>query len=155
MRKAMIIAAAIAFLTGISAAGETTTGGNVPKVLLLGSLSKVYEPVRFDHAEHISMAGGCEECHHQHRSMQVQTCSECHRIDPSFFKKNVNAGTLKPCGECHAVTNRPGDRGRLELKAAYHQACFKCHKEEVAGKPKGCTGMCHVPKGEANREGKK
>ncbi|MDH3237393.1 MAG: cytochrome c family protein [Deltaproteobacteria bacterium] len=154
MRKAMIIVAAIALLTGISAAGETTTGGNVPKVLLLGSLSKVYEPVRFDHAEHISMADGCEECHHQHRSMQVQSCSDCHRIDPSFFKKNVNANTLKPCGECHAVSNRPGDRGRLELKAAYHQACFKCHKEEVAGKPEGCTEMCHVPKKQESREGK-
>ena len=102
--------------------------------------------MRFDHAEHISAVGGCEKCHHQHRSMQVQSCSECHRIDSSYFKKNLIAGTLKPCGECHAVVNRPGDRGRLELKAAYHQACFKCHKEEVAGKPKGCTGMCHVKK---------
>ena len=155
MKKATIIVAAIAFLTGISAAGEPPAKGNVPKVLLLGSLSKVYEPVRLDHAEHISMVGGCEECHHQHRSMQVQSCSECHRIDPSVFKKNVKTGTLKPCGECHPVVNRPGDRGRLELKAAYHQACFKCHKEEVAGNPKGCNGMCHVPKVEGKREEKK
>jgi len=154
VRKALIIFVASALLTGISIAGETTGQGNVPKVLLLGSLSKAYEPVRFDHAEHISMADGCEDCHHQHRAMQVQACSECHRIDSSFFKKNVNAGKLKPCGECHAVINHPGDRGRLELKAAYHQACFKCHKEEVAGKPEGCTSMCHVPKKQANREGK-
>lgn len=155
MRKATIIVAAIAFLAGISAAGGTPAKRTVPDVLLLESLSKVYEPVRLDHAEHISTAGGCEECHHQHRSMEVQSCSECHRIDPSVFKKNVNAGTLKPCGECHAVSNRPGDRGRLELKAAYHQACFKCHKDEVEGNPKGCTGLCHVPKAERNREGKK
>lgn len=124
-------------------------------------LERFYKQVKgakefaIDHAEHISAVGGCEECHHQHRSMQVQSCSECHRIDPSFFKKNVNAGTLKPCGTCHPVSNRPGDRGRLELKTAYHQACFKCHKEEVAGKPKGCTGMCHVPKGGESREKKK
>ncbi len=154
MKKAIIAVFAVFFLTGISAGGETTTGGNVPKVLLLGSLSKVYEPVSFDHAEHISMVGGCEDCHHQHRSMQVQSCSECHRFDPSTFKKNVDAGTLKPCGECHAVSNRPGDRKRLELKAAYHQACFKCHKEEVAGTPRGCTGMCHIPKEGGNRDGK-
>ena len=146
MKKATIIVAAIAFLTGISAAGETPAKGNVPKVLLLGSLSKVYEPVRFDHAEHISAVGGCEECHHPHRSMNVQSCSECHRIDPSFFKQNVNPGMLKPCGECHPVSNRSGDKGRLELKAAYHGACFRCHKEEVAGKPKGCAGTCHVKK---------
>jgi hypothetical protein len=139
-----MILATLAFLTGISSAGDTTAMGDVPKVLLLESLSEVYEPVRFDHAEHVSAAGGCEECHHQHRSMKVQSCSECHRIDPSFFKKNVKPGTLKPCGECHPVSDRPGNKGRLELKAAYHQACFRCHKEEVAGKPKGCTGICHV-----------
>jgi hypothetical protein len=155
VKKAPIIAVAIVFLTGISASGETTAGGNVPKVLLLENLSKVYEPVRLDHAEHISMAGGCEECHHQHRSMQVQTCTKCHTIDPSVFKMNVNSGTLKPCGECHAVTNRPGDRGRLELKAAYHQACFKCHKEEVAGTPEGCTDRCHTRKEKRKREKEK
>lgn len=155
MKKATIIAVAIFFLTGISAAGDGSAGENVPKVILLGSLSKVYEPVRLDHAEHISTIGGCEECHHQHRSMNVQSCSECHRIDSSVFKKNVNTATLKPCGTCHAVTNPPGDRGRLELKAAYHQACFKCHKDEVAGTPKGCNGMCHTPKAEGKQEGSK
>ena len=155
MKQATILVVAIALLAGVSGAGETNGGGNVPKVLVLGSLSKVYEPVRFDHAEHISTAGGCEECHHQHRSMQVSSCLECHRIDSSVFQKSVNAGTLKACGECHAVSNRPGDRGRLELKAAYHQACFKCHKEEVAGNPKGCTGMCHQTKVEEKGEKKK
>jgi hypothetical protein len=77
VKKTMIIVAAIAFLAGISAAGETTTGGNLPKILLLGSISNVFEPVRFDHAE------------------------------------------------------------------------------EVAGTPKGCTGMCHVPKKQESREGRK
>lgn len=152
MRKATIILVAMILLAGTSAAGETTAGGDVPGVLLLGSLSRVYEPVRLNHAEHISMAGGCEECHHQHRSMQVQTCSECHRIDPSVFRKTAKAGALKPCGECHAVVNPPGDRGRLELKAAYHQACFQCHKEEVAGKPEGCTDRCHTPKAGGKRD---
>lgn len=154
MKKATVIVIATVCLAGVSAAGETTAGGEVPKIIMLGALSKVYKPVRLDHAEHISMIGGCEECHHQHRSMQVHSCPECHRIDDSVFKKNLKAGTLKPCGECHAVVNPPGSRKRLELKAAYHQACFKCHKEEVAGTPKGCTGMCHVPKEEAKREGK-
>src|SRR3972149_11099460 len=78
-----------------------------------------------------------------------------HSFPRRAFKKNVNAGTLKPCGTCHPVSNRPGDRGRLELKTAYHQACFKCHKEEVAGQPKGGPGMCPVPKGGESREKKK
>ena len=155
MKKAMIIVVALALSIGVSAAGETTVGENVPKVFILGSLSKVYEPVRFNHAEHISAAGGCADCHHQHGSVQVQTCSECHQIDPSVFKKNLNVGKLKPCGECHAPSDQPG---RIGLKTAYHQACFKCHKEDVGSgvkNLKGCTEMCHVLKAKEKQEEKK
>lgn len=155
MKNATITVVAIALFIGVSAASGTTAEGDLPKVLVLGSLSKVYEPVRFNHSEHVSMAGGCADCHHQHSSMQIQTCSECHRIDPSAFKKNVIAGKLKPCGECHAPSDRPG---RIGLKTAFHQACFKCHKGDVGGGVKnlaGCTEMCHVAKAPEKREEKK
>lgn len=146
MKNAMLIVVAVMFLTGVAAAGATTAGDDVPKVLELGSLSKVYEPVRLDHAEHISMAGGCGECHHQHRGMQISSCSTCHKIDASFFRKNAEQGALKACSECHPASTRPGDEERLTLKAAYHQACFKCHAEQVGGKPLSCTELCHTPK---------
>lgn len=150
MDKATIFLVAVVLWTGVSVAGETAAGRDVPKELLLGSLSTVYEPVPFPHAQHVEAVGGCEDCHHQHRSMQLQACTECHRFDPSVFKKNANAGKLKACGECHPKSTRPGVAGRTELKAAYHQACFKCHREEVAGKPEGCTGMCHTLKVRGN-----
>ena len=41
---------------GISTASETTAGRDVPKDLILGSLSNLYEPVRFNHSEHTSTA---------------------------------------------------------------------------------------------------
>ena len=146
MKKAAIITVAIALCIGGSAASEPASEGNVPKVIVLRSLSKVYEPVRLNHSEHISAAGGCADCHHQHGSVQVQTCSECHRFDPSAFRKNYDAGKLKPCVECHPAVDRPG---KIGLKTAYHQACFKCHKADVGDGVKnlsGCTEMCHVLK---------
>jgi hypothetical protein len=158
VKKATIALVAVALWIGISAAGETTAGGNVPKVLTLGRLSNVYEPVAFNHSGHVSMAGGCADCHHQHGTMQVQACSECHRLDPSVFKKSVNAAALKPCRDCHAASARPGDISRPGLKAAYHQACFKCHRGEVGSvgqDPKGCTEMCHASRAQAKLEEKK
>ncbi|MGE5698715.1 MAG: cytochrome c3 family protein [Deltaproteobacteria bacterium] len=158
MKRATIIAAALALWIGVYAAAETAAGGGAPAMLELGRLSDLYEPVRFNHAGHVSMAGGCADCHHQHGSVQVQTCPDCHRIDPKSFKKNANAGSLKPCRDCHAASAGPGDIGRPGLKAAYHQACFKCHRGDVGsvGKdPKGCTEMCHERKAQAKAEAKK
>jgi predicted CXXCH cytochrome family protein len=158
VKKATIALVAVALWFGVCAPGAATAGGGVPKDLVLGSLSRDYEPVRFNHSGHVSMAGGCADCHHQHGSVEVRSCTECHRIDLSAFRKNVDAGRIKACKDCHAASPRPGDVGKPGLKAAYHQACFKCHRGEVGsvGKdPKGCTEMCHVLKGQAKLEEKK
>ncbi len=151
MKKATIIGIAVALIIGVSIAVAATVGGNLPTKLTLGSLSKIYEPVPFNHSEHVSAAGNCADCHHQHGSVQVQACVECHRIDSSVFKKNVDAAKFKACGECHTPSGRPGIVG---LKTAYHKACFKCHKEDVGGgvkNLKGCTEMCHVLKAKKAR----
>jgi hypothetical protein len=159
VKNATVVVMAIALWVGVSAAGEKAGVGNVPKVLLLGSLSQVYEPVRFNHSGHVSTAGGCADCHHQHGSADVRSCKECHRIDPSVFQKNVNAGMLKPCRECHTASAKPGSGiGRPTLKVAYHQACFKCHRGDVGTvgqDPKGCTEMCHAPIAQARLQEKK
>jgi hypothetical protein len=158
VKKATMIVVAIALWIGISVASEKDPVVNVPKVLTLGSLSKVYEPVRFTHAEHISTAGGCADCHHQHIGMQISPCMECHRIDPSVFRKNANAGKLKPCSACHPATERSKGVSHVELKAAYHQACMKCHKSDVGSGVKNlkdCTVMCHALKGQKKGEEKR
>lgn len=146
MKKTTIIVVAIALWIGISSASDTTTGTDLPKDVLLGSLSNIYEPVPFNHSGHVSTAGGCVDCHHQHGTVDVTSCSDCHRFDPAAFKKNVIAGKVKPCRECHLATDQPGKVG---LKTAYHKACFKCHKADVGSGVKnltGCTEMCHVLK---------
>jgi hypothetical protein len=149
MKRAMIIPAAIFLWMGVVAAHGANAGGNLPKVLLLGTLSKVYEPVRFNHEEHVSNAGGCADCHHQHRTMQIQACSECHKFDPAAFKKNIVTDKLLPCRDCHSASARPGVTVEPSLKIAYHQACLKCHWGQIgdAGKTLGsCTEICHAPK---------
>jgi len=158
VKKATILLVAIALCVGSSASSETTDMGKAPKVLVLGSLSKVYEPVRFNHSEHVSTAGGCAECHHQHGTMQINSCSECHPIDLSVFKKTLNVGKLKSCRECHPASERPGSIALRGLKDAYHQACFKCHKSDVGSgvkNLKGCTEICHVLKAPEKRDEKK
>jgi hypothetical protein len=127
--------------------------GKLPKIIVLGSLSKTYEPVRFDHEKHLSLADGCEGCHHQHRLMPIQNCKDCHRFDPASFRKNVLQDRVLPCRDCHPAKDTPGATGQLGLKAAYHNACNKCHWGEVGAKNlSGCTEVCHVPKGAGKRE---
>jgi len=158
VKRSTMIVIAIALWAGISLAGEKDPAVNVPKILTLGSLSKVYEPVRFNHAEHISSAGGCADCHHQHIGMQVSPCLECHRIDAPAFRKNANAGKLKACSECHPASERSKGISHVELKAAYHQACMKCHKSDVGSgvrNLKDCTVMCHALKGRKMGEEKR
>jgi predicted CXXCH cytochrome family protein len=158
VKKATISVAVIALWIGVAVASDTTAVGSLPKVFILGSLSKVYEPVRLNHAEHISVAGGCADCHHQHGSMQVHACLECHPIDSSVFKKNLNFGKFKSCGSCHPASEGPGSVARRGLKDAYHQACFKCHKSDVGSGVKnlmGCTEMCHALKAQEKGDGKK
>jgi hypothetical protein len=148
VRKTAILTAAVILCACVFAAPGTAAEGKLPKIIILGALSKTYEPVRFDHAKHLSLADGCAGCHHQHRSMQIQSCKECHRFDPAAFKKNLLADRLLPCRDCHPTTENPGIGGQLGLKAALHNACNKCHWGEVNSKNlEGCTEMCHVRKG--------
>lgn len=154
MKKSMMIRALVLLSMGGMFAPGMAAGDKLPKVLVLDTLSKVYEPVRFNHEGHVSMVGGCADCHHQHRSLQIKTCSECHRFDPASFRKNVLVDRLLPCRDCHPKTEKSGTDGVPALKAAYHQACLKCHWEEVgsAGKNlEACAEACHVPKSGASK----
>jgi len=125
--------------------------GVMPKTVTLGSLTDRYEPVVFDHSGHVDMASGCGDCHHQHGSDQVLGCRECHALDPSAFRRSVHADQFRGCGECHAGPSPRPVPERTGLAAAYHRACFRCHREvgSVGRDPKGCTEMCHEEKGAA------
>jgi len=159
VKKVILAISALAVLFGVSPSigAGSGTGGKMPQVIVLGSIAKTYEPVKFNHASHVSNAGACADCHHQHGNGQSLACGECHAIDASAFKKSVKLAKMRPCGECHSASYPVGDPGRPGLKVAYHRACFKCHRGDVGSvgqDPKGCGEMCHVPRAQAKLEKK-
>lgn len=118
----------------------------MPGTMTLGSLASEYEPVVFDHAAHVEEAGGCGECHHQHRTDSEVGCRDCHSQDPPRSgRADRVAARGRTCGECHPAALSRSDLSRPALKAAYHRACFRCHREfgDLGGDPQGCTEMCH------------
>ncbi len=168
MRKGMLLA--IVFLVwacvapilpaGAGQDGATSPSpsskGVMPKTVTLGSLAGRYEPVEFDHSAHVDMASGCGDCHHQHGSDGTLGCRECHSLDRSAFRRSVRVETFRGCRECHAGPSARPDPGRTGLAAAYHRACFRCHREvgSVGRDPKGCTETCHAAKEAKEAAGK-
>lgn len=154
MKKIAIPAVAMLICIAAAAGVGFAAEGKLPKMIKLGSLSKSYEPVNFDHEKHLSLASGCEDCHHQHRGMQIKSCPDCHRFNPASFRANLRLDRVLPCKDCHMATERPGAKGQPDLKTAYHNACNKCHWGEVNSRNlTGCTESCHVPAG-AGKAGK-
>lgn len=158
MKKGVL--AAIAFLAWVcvvpilsaDAGREGVSGpapaskGAMPATVTLGSLVDRFEPVVFDHSGHVDMASGCGDCHHQHGNDGTLGCRTCHSLDRSAFRRSVRVETFKACRECHAGPSPRPDPARTGLAAAYHRACFRCHREEgsVGKDPKGCTETCHA-----------
>jgi hypothetical protein len=161
VKKGILAVSVLALCIGIvpflraesgSAGAASPPGGKMPQKIVLGSISRIYEPVSFNHASHVSNSGGCADCHHQHGQEASLSCGECHAIDPAAFKKSVKLAKMRPCHECHAPAYPSENPGRPGLQVAYHRACFKCHRGDVGsvGKdPQGCVEMCHVPKASA------
>ncbi|NIO15413.1 MAG: hypothetical protein GTN70_00135 [Deltaproteobacteria bacterium] len=133
------------------ASGDDAAVSAMPGVIVLGSISDKFEPVTFDHAEHVDMADRCGDCHHQHGTEKTLSCRKCHEIDPSAFQQSAAGGSFSPCKTCHAESFQPGKLNMPGLKAAYHRACFSCHRDVsgIGGDPKGCTELCHERREEA------
>ena len=121
-------------------------GAGVPDVITLGSLAKLYDKVKFNHAGHIAILKDCAECHHHTTGTILEdgNCVRCHR--------NSNETRTVACKGCHAThpftaqslsekdlktyhLDKPG------LKGAYHQSCLGCHSR--MGAPTGCQD-CHA-----------
>ncbi len=82
-----------------------------------------YEPVRFAHKRHAALTKDCSKCHH-------------------FRPKDKDALETTRCSACHQDAFNPERPERIGLKAAYHQQCIACHKDEAKG-PTGCK-ECHL-----------
>ena len=81
-----------------------------------------YGPVRFMHSKHAA---------------QVQDCAVCHHARPA---DKAAAETVR-CSACHQEAFREDHPERIGLKAAYHQQCIQCHRDNAKG-PVDCRG-CH------------
>ncbi len=82
-----------------------------------------YEPVRFAHKRHAALIDDCSKCHH-------------------FKPKQEGALETTRCSACHQDAFNVDYPERIGLKAAYHQQCMECHKQEAKG-PVDCKG-CHL-----------
>lgn len=100
---------------------------DIPETITLDSISNIYEPVEFSHAEHAEIADDCTTCHHHSEEGTTPSCRECHEPISVYHYKSA----MRKTG--------------LGLKGAYHAQCMGCHQESESG-PTGCT-ECHERKG--------
>ncbi len=146
MRKIGILVFVISLCIFFAASLYAGNSAKTPSLVKLDSLSDKYGPVIFNHAKHISIAGNCGMCHHQHGNSGALPCKDCHAVSPSTFKGSV-VNNFMACKNCHSNFD-PANPNMPGLKAAYHSQCFQCHRGmgNVGIDPKGCTEMCHDKK---------
>lgn len=94
-----------------------------PDSMLIDELADLYQPVRFGHKLHASMAEMGAEC------------ATCHHYSPP--------GRIPPCKECHSTAAESRDLAKPNLKGAYHRQCLSCHREWSHDTQ--CV-VCHLPK---------
>jgi len=83
-------------------------------------------------SEYLSIKYGPATEFHDVMSKKV-SCQTCHH----------NSGDkIRACKDCHDSPANPHDSTKPGLKAAYHQLCISCHKEEISG-PDSCI-KCHT-----------
>ncbi|HID02113.1 MAG TPA: class III cytochrome C [Desulfobacterales bacterium] len=119
---------------------------DAPETVSIDVMSKLYDPVEFNHEMHVDYAS-CQECHHQTTGDIVNdpNCARCHH--------NHDENDVVSCSECHVADRFNEDYLKtLEdpklyhidkpgLKGAYHLNCIGCH--EITSGPTGCV-ECHA-----------
>ncbi|VVB86008.1 Uncharacterised protein [uncultured archaeon] len=114
-------------ITAITATSEKNfdTGATVP----VSNLDKWF---RVNNSEYLSITYGPDTKFHQVMSEKV-SCQTCHH----------NSGNeIRACRDCHNAPSNPHNSTIPGLKAAYHQRCMSCHREEFSGPY--CCSRCHT-----------
>lgn len=113
-----------------------------PDTVVIGSLSKQYEPTTFNHSMHVDLLkdyakGALAKGFH---ADDTALCQGCHH--------NTPAGVAPPkCGTCHGKAFADDDPKRPGLMAAYHIQCNQCHKAMGVESPKATDcKTCHAAK---------
>lgn len=152
MKKIFCTTIALSLCLAAAAFGGSAVEG--PGVRVLDSIKNAYSPVTFDHAKHVSLAGNCASCHHEHTMGEGLPCKQCHAITPAVFKSSVSHSFMA-CKTCHGTFDR--DNAAMPgLKTAYHVKCFSCHRGmgNIGTDPKGCAELCHEKKADKLSMGK-
>ena len=142
-----VLAAAVLLLAGTPPLpGLALDQYDAPETVVIDSLARLYQPVRFSHIRHTKLAR-CKDCHH-HTTGQEDTdsnCFRCHAYSPE--------ASIVSCKDCHtgkqfypeqvAAAGNPNlyHIDKPGLKGAYHLNCIPCHVKKNA--PSGCEG-CHA-----------
>jgi len=116
----------------------------LPETVMIDALSDQYEGVSLPHREIVAslLAGikdsGLAATFHQGEN---RICQSCHHNSP---------GVTDPppgCISCHGPQERARNNGISEMKAAYHQQCFDCHKAMDISRPDSTDCVaCHAEK---------
>ena len=164
MRK--ILSTTVVLSLCLLAAAYVSAAAEAPGIRVLDSIKDIYTPVKFDHPKHVSLAGSCSACHHEHGIADGLPCKQCHALTPQSFKNSVSHSFMA-CKNCHgsdrdnakapvfgtAGAEHPGAQTKISrdmpgLKTAYHKQCFSCHRGmgNIGTDPKGCAEICHAKK---------
>lgn len=127
--------------------GATTqqAGPHGPDTVMLSELSKLYQPVPFDHKSHAQMAemwDGCTTCHHRSPATQPsESPATMTTLAATLDHHDQNqAGKIPACRTCHEAVAENGKIEMPTLKGAYHRQCLNCHREWANAN--SCTA-CH------------
>lgn len=138
------LAAAVVRAQAPEAPPSAATRSTAPDIVMLGELSKEYQPVPFDHKSHAAMTemwDGCTTCHHRSPDMTTTQPAVLH---PQGQRKNQdNAARIPACKECHDPSGTSTDLRMPNLKGAYHRQCLNCHREWTG---ENACGACHETK---------
>jgi hypothetical protein len=92
-------------LTSCRSASYLSAAASACGVSILDSLKDTYTPVKFDHPKHVSIAGNCSACHHEHGIADGLPCKQCHALTPLNFKNSVNYSFMA-CKSSHTTADR-------------------------------------------------
>ena len=114
---------------------------DIPEKVVIGHLSKDYEPVDFPHRKIVSAIFAkikdnklAANFHNEEGTL----CQGCHHNSPVSKKP-------PQCGSCHGRVFDKTNPLKPGITGAYHQQCMGCHQEMGIQKPVGCT-ECHKEK---------
>lgn len=116
---------------------------DVPETVIIGTLSKEYEPSVFPHrAIYKALVDGtsASAMASAFHTSPLSTCAACHHHSPL-----ETLATPPKCASCHGTDTQPVSGNRPSLKVAYHQQCMACHSAMKMEKPAAtdCTA-CHA-----------